>query len=126
MEYPQPPYEPQSIASKEERTWAMCAHLASLLIYTPVVLGNFIAPLVIWLMNRDTMPFVDDQAKESLNFQLTILLYSFLCVPFCFLFFIGFPMLAALAVFHVVASIIAAVKSQQGIAYRYPMTIRFL
>lgn len=125
MSFPQPPYEPQSIASKEERTWAMGAHLSALLLYTPIPFGNIIAALVIWLMNRDTMPFVDDQARESLNFQLTIFLYLLLCVPFCF-FLIGFAMLPLVTVFHVVASVIAGLKSQQGIAYRYPMTIRFV
>jgi len=129
MEYhqqtPPPVYSSQPASSREQNTWALAAHLSGLLVYTGIPFGNVLAPVAIWLMNRDTMPFVDDQAKESLNFQLTIMLYIFACVPLAFV-LIGFVLLPVVIVFHVVASITAALKAQQGIAYRYPLNIRFI
>src|SRR5262245_54589856 len=69
-----PPYpdSPGGQPSKDERTWAMASHLSTLAGYLVVPFGNIIAPLVIWLIKKDTMPFVDDQAKEALNFQITL------------------------------------------------------
>lgn len=122
---PPPPYESQPVASKEQTTWAMFAHLSGLLFYTGIPFGNILAPFAIWLMNRDTMPLVDDQAKEAINFQLTIMLYLFACIPLAFV-VIGIILAPVVIIFHVVASIIAAMKAQRGIAYRYPMTIRFI
>lgn len=127
MDYHQqsPAYESQPVASKEQTTWALAAHLSGLLPYVGIPFGNIIAPLAIWLMNRDKMPFVDDQAKEAINFQLTITLYAIIS-GVLILAIVGFVLLPVVIVFDVVASIIAAIKAQQGIAYRYPMTIRFI
>src|SRR4051812_12916572 len=58
--------------TKDEKMWAMLSHLTSLSGYLIVPFGNVLAPLIIWLIKKDTMPFVDDQAKESLNFQITL------------------------------------------------------
>ncbi len=122
---PPPPYGSHPVANKEQTTWALAAHLSGLLPYVGIPFGNIIAPLAIWLMNRDTMPFVDDQAKESLNFQLTITLYAFASAVLI-LAIVGIVLLPAVIIFHVVASIIAAIKAHQGIPYRYPMNIRFI
>ena len=74
MDYQQqsPAFESQSVASKEQTTWALAAHLSGLLPYVGIPFGNIIAPLAIWLMNRDKMPFVDDQAK-ALDFYTQVL-----------------------------------------------------
>ena len=71
------PPAPAGTPSAEERQWAMFAHLSALVggIVTSgwaANLGFFIGPLVIWLMKKDTMPFVNDQAKEALNFAITV------------------------------------------------------
>src|SRR4026209_2490833 len=73
------PEAPAGAPSAEELQWAMFAHLSALLggLLTSGwggSVGFFIGPLVIWLMKKDTMPFVDDQAKEALNFAITILI----------------------------------------------------
>src|SRR6476620_1628274 len=72
-----PPPAPTAVASAEEKQWAMFAHLSVLLggLITSGWAGSigfFIGPLVIWLMKKDTMPFVADQAKEALNFNITV------------------------------------------------------
>ena len=70
-------------------------------------------------------PFVDDQAKEALNFQISWTIYMLGSVVLCFV-FIGFFFLIGLAIFHVVCMIIAGLKANDGCKYRYPLTIRFL
>jgi uncharacterized protein len=111
--------------SRDDRTWAMLAHLSSLIGYSILPFGNVVAPLIIWLIKKDQSWFVDDQAKESLNFQISILIYGIICGVLVFL-LIGIPLLIALYVFGVVMVIIAAVKANDGVQYRYPLTLRFI
>lgn len=110
---------------KEEKTWAMFSHLSSLLGYTVVPLGNIIAPLVIYLIKKDTMPFASGEAKECLNFQISMMIYLAVGVLLLFV-FIGFLVLPALYVLNIVFTIIAAIKANEGVPYRYPLTIRFV
>jgi uncharacterized Tic20 family protein len=105
---------------KDARLMAMLAHLLSLAgILIP--LGNILGPLVIWLVKKDTSPFVDDQGKESLNFQIwvTILL---IVAAFTICIGIGIVLLPLIGIVGLILSIIAAVKANEGVAYRYPLT----
>ena len=117
------PYPQPSVPASEENMWAMHCHLSALL------LGGFglgwLGPLVIWLIQREKMPLVDDQGKEALNFQISLIIYSLVCIPFCFI-MIGFIMILGLAVFSLVVTIIGAMQAYQGIAYRYPACIRLI
>jgi uncharacterized protein len=121
--------------SAEERQWAMFAHLSALAggLLTSAIggWGFFIGPLVIWLMKKDTMPFVADQAKESLNFNITVsaiflilLILSFVTLGIGFL--ITLPIMLIIGIAALVLIIIAAMKANQGIAYRYPFTVRLV
>ena len=120
----------------DQRQWAMFAHLSALLggLITAGWAGGvgcFLGPLVIWLMKRETMPFVGDQAKEALNFNITvagIMLILFLVGIFTF--GIGFlltvPLMVIVALVSLVFIIIAAIKANDGVAYRYPFAIRLV
>lgn len=110
--------------SKEERNWAMFAHLSALLVY-PTLIGGIVGPLVIWLMRKDDMSFAADQAKETLNFQITVYLMGLVC-GILFLILIGFVLMGLLVIAHVVLTIIAAVKASEGVAYRYPFNLRLI
>lgn len=103
----------------------MFAHLSSFLGWIGIPFANLIAPLVIWQIKKDDMPFASSQAKECLNFQISMTIYAIISLVLC-LVLIGYAMIAALYVIDVVFTIIAAVKANDGIAYRYPMTIRFI
>ncbi len=114
--------------TREERNWAMFAHLSGLAWYFSGI-GHLIGPLIIWLLKRETHPFVDDQAREALNFQISVTLYSLVGFLLCItliLAVIGIPLLIALAVFQLVCVIVAAVKSSEGVRFRYPLTLRFI
>lgn len=117
------PYASQT-TDPSERTFAMLCHLIAL-VGLAIPLGNIIGPLIIWLVKKEQCPFVDDQGKESLNFQMSLLIYALVCVPLCFI-VIGFILLPLLGLFWLVMTIIAGIKANNGERYRYPLTIRFL
>ncbi|WP_024890850.1 DUF4870 domain-containing protein [Luteimonas huabeiensis] len=114
----------------------MFAHLSALLggLLTAgwgASVGCVLGPLLIWLLKRETMPFVDDQAKEALNFNITVaaimvvlFLIGVLTLGIGFL-LVG-PLMAILGLVALVFIIVAAVKANDGIAYRYPFAIRLV
>lgn len=111
-------------SSKEERTWAMACHLAAFAGFLTGI-GFIVGPLVVWLLKKDTYPLVDDLGRESLNFQISVIIY-YLISGLLMLVLIGFALLAIVAIFQFVMMIIATIKANEGEAYRYPLTIRFL
>lgn len=120
---PQMPYGSHP-TDPSERTFAMLCHILALAGFV-VPLGNIIGPLVMWLVKRDQYPLVDDQGRESLNFQISVLIYMSVCVVLAFV-IIGFFLMFVVAVFSLVMIIIAATRANNGERYRYPLTIRFL
>ena len=123
---PPPPNEPPmaGVPSAEERQWAMFAHLSAL-VGVIIPLGSIIGPLVIWLIKKDTMPFVNDQGKEALNFNITVAIAAIVGWILCFI-LIGFLVLAVLAIAWLVFVIIATIKANEGTTYRYPFTLRLV
>jgi uncharacterized Tic20 family protein len=115
---PQEQAQPSAEISKDARTFAMLAHL--LAIFT-----CFVGPLVIWMVKKDEHPFVDEQGKEALNFQITVAiayvaasLLSFLCI--------GFLLFPVVWVVNLIFCIMACVAVNKGEHYRYPVSIRFI
>lgn len=134
---PPPPSEPMAGApSAEERQWAMFAHLSALLgaLLTGVWGGGwgcFIGPLVIWLVKKDTMPFVNDQGKEALNFNITVaiafvVLFLLSVMTFGIGLIIAIPLWIIIGISWLVFTIIAAIKANEGVLYRYPFTLRLI
>lgn len=126
----QPLSQQPSQPSKDERNWALICHLSSLSAYV-IGIGFILGPLVIWLIKRDEMPFVDDQGKEAVNFNLSLLIYAVIGVVIALVtlgigLVIAIPGWIALVIIHLVFTIIAAVNANQGIAYRYPLTFRIV
>ncbi|GAB6197286.1 DUF4870 domain-containing protein [Lysobacter xanthus] len=140
--YSQPSPTPAAAAthasgiSADERQWAMFAHLSALVggIVTAgwaASLGCIIGPLVIWMMKKETMRFVDDQGKEALNFNITV------GIVFLVLFVLTFvtlgigilltgPLMLIVGLAWLVVTIIAAIKANEGVAYRYPFALRLV
>jgi uncharacterized protein len=110
--------------SKDERTWGMLCHLIAFSGYL-IPFGSILGPLIIWMIKKDEMPFVDDQGKESLNFQITMLLAVIVSVILMFV-LIGFLLLGVLVIYQIVVIIMASIKANDGVKYRYPYTIRFI
>jgi len=110
---------------KEARTWAMLCHLGGLGVYIVPTIGHLLAPLIIWLIKKDESPFVDDQGKEALNFQISITIYALIALLLT-LIVIGFVLLLVIGIFDLIMMIVAAVRSNDGERYRYPLCIRFI
>lgn len=115
------PAGPQPLRPDEERTWAVVGHAV------PIVLGGFLTPLVLWLVFRDRGPYVADQTKESLNWQLTLLIANVAVTVLGFLTLgIGFLLLIPIVIAQIVLGIIAAVAAGRGEWYRYPFCLRLV
>jgi uncharacterized Tic20 family protein len=111
--------------SQKANTWAMFCHLSALSLFLGIPVGNIIVPLIIWLVKKDELALVDEQGKESLNFQISMTIYAFVAGILSFA-FIGIPLLIIIGVIDIVLVIIASVKTNQGEKYQYPFTIRFI
>ena len=111
------------LAPEQERTWAGAAHWGCFL--AAFVALALLAPLIIMLVKGNESPFVRRHAVESLNFQISMLIYG-LVSAILILVIVGIFMLVALAIMWLVCVIIASVKASNGEDYRYPMTIRFV
>ncbi|MGQ4661436.1 DUF4870 domain-containing protein [Lysobacter sp. F6437] len=94
-------------------------------------LGCFVGPLIIWLAKKDTMPFVDDQGKEALNFNITVGII-FLALAVLSIMTLGIGLVIAVPAWFIIGiawlvlSILAAIKANEGVAYRYPLTLRLI
>ena len=126
-----PPAEtPAGSMSKNEQTMGMLCHLTALAAFLipgvgHVFGGHLIGPLIVWMIKRNEMPFVESQGKESLNFQISITIYGILA-SILIIVLIGFVLLAAVAIFNVVCVIMASIETANGKPYRYPLCIRFI
>lgn len=118
------PLQHNSGISGEEKNWAMVAHLLPLVAWG-VPFGNIIAPAVIWFLKREEMPFVNEQAREALNFQITMTLAGIVCA-LLFLVVIGIPLALVLLVCGIVFPLLAAKNCQEGKPYRYPFCLRLV
>ncbi|PYK68897.1 MAG: DUF4870 domain-containing protein [Verrucomicrobia bacterium] len=123
METTQPPSAP--ISSADVRTWNVLCHASALLGLFLHFLGHLLGPLIVWLVKRGDSPEIDAHGKESLNFQLSMLIYDAIAAILCII-LIGIPILIALWIMNTVFVIIASIRASEGKFYRYPITIRFL
>jgi uncharacterized Tic20 family protein len=141
-EQPHPPLErhggARPLSPSDERTWAILAHVSPLVL-AAITVGTlgFIAPLVIWLVLRERSTFVDDQAKEALNFQITVAIVGVVGMVLRTIF--GWiPLLGGLVsgivwvvltvvwIATIVLAVIAAITAARHEAYRYPFTLRLV
>lgn len=119
---PVTPSEPE--LSAEAKQWAMLTHLAAFAAFL-IPFGNIIGPLLVWQLKKDLGPFVEKNGKEAVNFQITVAIVSLVCIMLIFV-VIGALLLPVLGLVWLILTIIAGVKANDGVAYRYPLTIRFL
>jgi uncharacterized protein len=102
-----------------DKIWSMLSHLSALLGV------GILLPLVVYLAMRKESEYVASNAREALNFHLSILIYSLCCLPLVFI-LIGIPLLLVIAIGLLVLAVIATVKASNGESYRYPLTLRLV
>ena len=113
----------EELPDKDARTWAMICHLIAFSGYV-VPFGNLLGPLIVWAIKKDEHPFINDQGKEAINFQLTMTIAVIISIILMFI-LIGFLLIAVVCVYSIIMIVIAAMKANDGELYRYPITIRF-
>ena len=107
-----------SEASADDRNIAVLTHLG-------VILFSFLPGLVVWLLKKDDNAYIAAQAREALNFQITLLIAYMLSYGLM-LVLIGFVMLGAVWLANIILCVVAAAKTSQGVDYRYPFTLRLI
>ena len=122
MDQTPPPSPP---TSSDVRTWCVLCHASALLGIFFHFLGHIGGPLIVWLIKRGDSPEIDTHGKESLNFQLSMLIYDAIAFVLVIV-FIGIPILFGLWILNTVLVIIASFRVSEGKFYRYPLTIRFI
>ena len=123
----QPPYAPQpgtGALTPDERTWGGAAH------WTALVAGlfgglSFLGPLIVMLVKGNDSPWIRRQSVESLNFQISIMIYAIVSA-ILIIALVGLILLPIVGIFWLVFTIIGSVKASNGEDYRYPLTIRMV
>lgn len=121
---PPPPPAPV-FASPTTRTWCILAHASALVGFVVPFFGHMVGPLIIWLAKRPDSPEIDAHGKESMNFQISMLIYNIVAGILCII-LIGIPILILLHFANIIFVIIASIQAGEGRLYRYPMTIRLI
>jgi uncharacterized protein len=119
-----PPYgAPRTLPPDQERLWGGAAHWSALV---ASLLGlAFVGPLIVMLTKGNESAFVRRQAVESLNFQLSMLIYA-IASAILIIVLVGFLLLLVVAVLWLVFTIMGAIKASNGEDYRYPLTLRMV
>jgi uncharacterized Tic20 family protein len=114
-----------STSSRDVRTWNVLCHATALAGFFVPWAGHILGPVIVWLAKRSDSPEIDENGKESLNFQISMLIYNVIAGVLC-LVLIGFIILVILHILNLVLVIIASIQASEGKFYRYPMTIRLI
>ena len=106
------------LGDSDQRLWATLAHIGGVLL-------GFIAPLVVWLIYKDRGRFVEEQAKEALNFQILVAI-AYVVASVTTIIGIGFLIFPLVWIFSLIFSIMGAIAANKGEAYRYPLNWRII
>lgn len=106
--------------------YGMLCHLLGFTGMLGIPFGGVLGPLVIWLMKKDESAFVNQAGKDAMNFQISIMIYIMICVPFIFLFLIGYVGMLVLFILWVINVIQASIAANQGLVHVYPFSITFI
>jgi hypothetical protein len=109
------------------RNWAMWCHLAAFagILQLPIPFGNILGPAIIWLFKSKSHPYLDEQGREAINFQITMTL-GYIIAGVLVLVYIGLLLGPALVIFNIYCVINAAMKARDGYHYKYPFSLKLL
>ncbi len=108
-----------------DKTMGMLSHILALSGFV-IPFGSIIGPLVIWLTQKDKSAFADYHGKESLNFQISVIIALLCCLPLILLFGLGILLMMVVGVYALVMTIVAGLKANEGVRYAYPYTLRLI
>jgi uncharacterized protein len=114
-----PPPAPAGSPSKDEKTWGLLAHLSGIFL-------GFVGPLIIWMIKKDEMPFVNQEAKEALNFQITVAIGYAAARVLMPILHTHYLLYQAIGICNLVFCIMGAMKANEGAAYAYPFSLKLV
>lgn len=110
---------------RQDRQLIVLTHLSQLITLV-VGFGSLILPLILWITNKEKVQEMDQHGKNIINFQLSILIYSIICIPLILLLGLGLLGLIALAFVAIIFPIINAIKASNGETPTYPLSINII
>ncbi len=111
--------------SERERKWGVAAHLAAFLGVLGIPFANILGPFAVWLLMKEDSDWVEEQARESMNFQISMTIYT-IVAGIMIIILIGFVLVPLLILANFVLVIIASVKASDRESYRYPVNLRLV
>ena len=118
------PENNNSTKGSDDNTMAMLCHLSALAGFV-IPFGSILGPLILWLVKKDEMSIVDRHGRDSLNFQLTMLIAYIVCFVLIFA-VVGIILLPLVALFSFIMVIVASIKAYEGKEFKYPLSFKFL
>jgi uncharacterized Tic20 family protein len=116
-----PPHsQPGSPSRGNEKIWSIFCHLSVF-----IGIGFLLVPIVVYLAMKDESEYVAANAREALNFHISVLIYLICCIPLYFI-LIGAFLAVVITFAMFILSVVAAIKASEGGCYRYPLTIRLV
>lgn len=110
---------------REDNQLLMITHLSQLLLYVTAV-GSLIVPLIIWVTQKDKVYRMDEHGKRIINFQISLIVYSIICVPLILVFGLGILGFIFLGIIALILPIINAIKASNGESPSYPLSLNFI
>ena len=114
----------EGLPDNEAKQWALFTHLSALVGFF-IPFGNLLGPLIFWQIKKNEMPFIDDQGKEALNFQITATIAAAVSIILMFV-LIGFLLIFVVGIAWLVLTIVGAIRANNGEYYRYPFAVRLI
>jgi len=112
-------------SSSSVRTWCILAHATALVGFLVPVAGHIVGPLIVWLAKRQDSPEIDAHGRESINFQISMLIWNAIAAILIIV-LIGIPILILLHILNIIFVIVASIQASEGKLYRYPLAIRLI
>lgn len=107
-----------TVPSSDDKNIATVTHLGG-------TVFSFIPSLIVWILKKDDSAYIGDQAKEALNFQISVLIAQFIAGVLVVI-LVGFLLMWIIWLVNIVFCIIAAISTSKGETYRYPFAIRLI
>jgi len=110
---------------RNDRQLIVITHLSQLVTLV-VGFGSLILPLILWMTNKEKVYEMNEHGKNILNFQISLIIYSLVCIPLILLLGLGLIGLIILAIISIIFPIINAIKASNGEVPKYPLSLNII
>jgi len=114
-----------TIIMRQDNQLIVITHLSQLIMLI-TGFGSLILPLILWLTQKEKVYQMDAHGKNIVNFQISLIVYSIICIPLILLFGLGILGFIVLGIFSIIFPIVNAIKASHGKTPKYPLSINFI